>query len=190
MSDNLINSLNFEKSGVGHKESEVGYDIREAIESDIEGIVELCRNSILNSCNKDYKAAQLKAWAYTGLTRETVGRLFEKSKIYLTEDQKGLIGVASLSYGNYLHLLYVHPERQGCGYGKNLLRDVESIVYQHEYKFITVRASITAKPLFLKSGYHVLHELDSEIGTQSLINFEMMKVLGHLIDIDRKVLSG
>ena len=169
---NLINSL---ENSVRQFDSELGCQIRSATESDIEGIVELCRNSILITCCGDYNSAQLDAWAFNGFTNQKLSKSLSETKIFLTEDDYGLIGIGSLAEKQYLDLLYIHHDRQGNGFGQKLLHFLESIVIRKGSKYITSYVSITAKSFFQKNGYKVLHEQQVNVGNQLLTNFEMKK---------------
>ena len=171
---NLINSL---ENSVRQFDSEFGYQIRSATESDVKRIVILCRNSILNTCCGDYNPAQLNAWAFNGFTTQKLSKSLCETKIFFTEDHNGLIGVGSLSEQQCLDLLYIHFERQGYGYGQKLLHFLELIVKQKGYKFITSYVSKTAKSFFQKNGYKVLHEQQVNVGNQLLTNFKMKKSL-------------
>ena len=168
-------SKKIEKSSVEQNAPEAKYEIRTATELDIDRILELCHNSILWSCRGDYNIDQLHSWAYIGFTPESLRHLINDSKIFLMEDHNGMIGVASIVKEQHIHLLYIHHEKQGCGYGKQLLSYMEFLIFCKGYKSISLRASITAKPFFLKSGYTLLREHQSLIGNQSLTNFEMLK---------------
>ena len=169
------NSKKIEKCIIERNVPEAKYEIRTATELDIDRILELCHSSILCSCRGDYNIEQLNSWAYIGFTPDSLRRLINDSKIFLMEDHNGMIGVASIVKEQHIHLLYIHHERQGCGYGKQLLSYMEFLIFCKGYKSISLRASITAKPFFLKSGYTLLREHQSLIGNQSLTNFEMIK---------------
>ena len=156
---------------------EFGYQIRSATESDVERMVKLCRNSILNTCCGDYNSSQLNAWAFNGITNQKLFNLLSETKIFLTEDHNGLIGVGSLSEQQCLDLLYIYHERQGYGYGQKLLNYLELIVIQKGYKFITSYVSKTAKSFFQKNGYKVLHKQQVNVENQLLTNFKMKKRL-------------
>ncbi len=172
----LSNSKKIEKSSVERNVPEANYEIRTATELDIDRILELCHNSILLSCRGDYDIDQLNSWTYIGFTPDSLMRLMNDSKIFLMEDHSGIIGVASIVKEHHIHLLYIHHERQGCGYGKQLLSYMEFLIFCKGYKSISLRASITAKPFFLKSGYTIVREHQSLIGNQSLTSFEMKKM--------------
>ena len=169
------NSKKIEKCSGERNVPEAKYEIRTATELDIDRMLELCHNSILLSCRGDYNIDQLNSWAYIGFTPDNLMRLINNSKVFLMEDNSGMIGVASIVKEQHIHLLYIHHERQGRGYGKQLLSYLEFLTFCSGYKSISLHASITAKPFFLRSGYTLLREHQSLIGNQSLTNFEMLK---------------
>lgn len=81
-------------------------------------------------------------------------------------------------------MLYVHPKYQHKGVASLLCDKLEEHV---KNKVITVDASITAKPFFLKRGYEVIMEQTVVRQGVVLTNYRMGKEKRKLINLDKKV---
>jgi GNAT superfamily N-acetyltransferase len=68
-------------------------------------------------------------------------------RFWLTDDDKGIVGVAyaeleRMTEGTWnLQLIAIHPDRQGQGRGKQLLREVEQVVIQRSGRVLLVETS-------------------------------------------------
>lgn len=75
--------------------------------------------------------------------------------VYLLNDADGkAVGTVTLN-DNEINRLFVLPTAQGCGYGKRLLDFSEQEIFR-EYEKITLSASFSAKPIYLKRGYQAV----------------------------------
>ena len=82
-------------------------EIRTAIPSDAEELIELSQSSILKTCREDYTQPQLKAWA-NGINRPNRFKEAIKNQYFIVaEIDNEIVGFASLENGNYIDFLYV-----------------------------------------------------------------------------------
>ena len=80
--------------------------------------------------------------------------------VYLCFDSKRAVGTVTVK-GNEICRLFVLPDAQGNGYGRDLLRFAENAV-SAKYDAIVLDASLPAKAIYMKKGYvqteyHAIH---------------------------------
>src|SRR4051812_18745655 len=95
---------------------------RKATLQDIDQLKELYFGTITTINTKDYNEEQIKAWASTVERTESLLRRISEQCFFVVEnDDKKIIGFASLDKTGYLDLLYVHKDFQRTGIAKKLL---------------------------------------------------------------------
>lgn len=89
----------------------------------------------------------------------------ESGNVYLCIDEEGdAVGTVTLNE-NEIGRLFVLPEYQGNGYGRELLGFSEKAVME-EHNSIVLHASLPAKNIYLKRGFKITesHVLDAPYG--------------------------
>ncbi|MEP3280118.1 MAG: GNAT family N-acetyltransferase [Stappiaceae bacterium] len=126
----------------------------------------------------DYTLEQLRAWAPDHIPVSGFERRIAQTEVFVTEDGSGITGIGSLTGGDYLDLLFVRHDRQRRGLGRLLIAAIEhSARSAGGVSALTSDVSITAKPLFIASGFNIITEQMVELRGQTLKNFKMLKNL-------------
>jgi len=82
-------------------------------------------------------------------------------------------------------MMFVHPGWQGLGVASRLLRRVEEAACALGVHRIYTEASITARPFFLRRGFHLLRSQVVEKRGERLDNFLMEKpISGNVLTAD------
>ncbi len=85
---------------------------------------------------------------------ENILRDIENDKVFLCTDEEGnAVGTVTLNE-NEIGRLFVLPEFQGRGYGRELLEFSESAVSE-KYDSIVLHASLPAKNIYLRRGFRI-----------------------------------
>jgi putative acetyltransferase len=124
----------------------------------------------------DYTPEQLDAWAPLEPNREAWARL-ETQHCFVVENQKIIVGFASLTDEGLLDTLFVHRDFQGKGIATALLKQIERVARRRNLTILHTEASITARSFFEKNGFVLLQEQEKQTKGQVLINFLMEKSL-------------
>jgi len=147
--------------------------------SDLEGIVTLFKETVHHVNAKDYTPEQLLVWAphHIHHSHERWQSLL-RNIAYLAEIDHVIVGFADMTTEGYLDRLFVHKNYQRQGIAAQLVKKLESLLFERGVKKITTEASITAKPFFECMGYFVVKEQNKpHPGGVTLTNFLMEKRL-------------
>jgi putative acetyltransferase len=130
--------------------------------ADLDEILRLFRDTVRTVNGRDYSAEQVAAWAPDEPDRQAwLGRLTQPWTL-VAEDGKinngAIVGFGQLRPDGHVDLLYVHAGRQRQGIGKRLLDHLVELARAHGLRQLSVEASITAKPFFLRQGFETLAE--------------------------------
>ena len=154
-------------------------NIRQFEHSDALAVSELIRNTIKISNTKDYPKELMDAL----INVETPEHVLERASwthFYVVEDQEKIIGCGAI--GPYwgkedessLFTIFVSPEYQGKGVGREIIDTLEKDEYFLRAKRIEIPASITGVPFYLKMGYHFKNGI-SEPDDEHLIRMEKIQ---------------
>lgn len=149
-------------------------ELRKYLPSDVEALAELFYQTVHAVNAKDYTREQLDAWTTGSVDLEAWNRSFlEHYTIVALIDGK-ITGFGDIAPSGYLDRLYIHKDHQGRGIASAICDALESAV---DTKQITVHASITAKPFFLRRDYRIVKEQQVVRKGIFLTNFIMEKRL-------------
>lgn len=123
---------------------------------------------------RDYTVEQLNAWAPSPPEPLVWGQSFAGRDAWAAVCQGVPVGFADMDPSGYLDRLYVHKDFQGHGIATALCDLLEM---RTTASVLTVYASITARPFFLRRGYQVVHLNTVERHGVQLQNFLMEKRL-------------
>lgn len=132
--------------------------IRRLREQDAQAVSELIITTIRISNTRDYPAEMMEELVKTQ-TAEHVLQRASWTHFYVAEENGTVIGCGAI--GPYwgkedessLFSIFVHPEHQGKGIGKAIVRALEQDEFALRAKRIEIPASITGLPFYLKLGY-------------------------------------
>lgn len=142
--------------------------IRKYQESDFNEIARLFYDTVHTINRKDYSEEQLNVWADGQPDRNKWNSsLLEHLCIVAVIDGQ-IAGFGDIDKSGYLDRLYVHKDFQGMKVGTVIC---DSLEQQAQGLTISVHASITALPFFMKRGYQAIKEQQVERRGIMLTNF-------------------
>jgi GNAT superfamily N-acetyltransferase len=134
-------------------------EIRRFREEDAKEVSEVIRTTVRISNTKDYPADLMDELIASETPDAVLGRA-SWTHFYVVCDEGKIIGCGAI--GPYwgkgdessLFTIFVLPEYQGKGVGRQLIGTLENDEYFLRAKRIEIPASITGVPFYLKMGYH------------------------------------
>ena len=133
-------------------------NIRRLKEQDAQAVSELIITTIRISNVRDYPAELMEELVRTE-TPEHVLQRASWTHFYVAEDADRIIGCGAI--GPYwgkedessLFTIFVHPDYQGKGVGKAIVKTLEQDEFALRARRIEIPASITGLPFYRKMGY-------------------------------------
>ncbi len=141
-------------------------------------IVNLFRDTVHAVNAKDYNQDQLNAWAPEHIDAEKWDIKLSQHYTVIAECNGVICGFGDIDDTGYFDHLFVHKDYQGQGVAAKIAGAIEEYAIKKDFEIITVAASITAKPFFLKRNYTVVKEQQVEYNGQTFTNYFMEKQLG------------
>ena len=134
-------------------------EIRRFREEDAKEVSEVIRTTVRISNTKDYPVELMDELIASETPEAVLGRA-SWTHFYVVLDEGKIIGCGAI--GPYwgkedessLFTIFVLPEYQGKGVGRQLIGTLENDEYFLRAKRIEIPASITGVPFYLKMGYH------------------------------------
>jgi len=147
--------------------------VREYKPNDLETVVALFNRSIREIASKNYSSAQIAAWAplYPNLSgwAERLGH----SGVFVCERRGQIVGFGRIDAEGLVDLLYVHPEFQRQGVGRELFDKLCSWAERRGIRQLRAEVSISARPFFESMGFRIVKSQSIERRGVSLNNFLM-----------------
>ncbi len=131
--------------------------LRTAQETDADQISALVQRTVRISNAQDYSAAVI-ARVVGSFTAETVLGFLKSREVLVACRGEAIVGTASLD-GDVVRAVFVAPEVQGMGVGQKLMAVIESVAAQNGVRILTVPASLTGKPFYIRLGYREVREV-------------------------------
>ena len=122
-------------------------------DGDLNAILRLFYDAVHTTCLGDYTRAQVDAWADGKPDREAWARSLNEHFSLVARMDGEIVGFGDIDESGYLDRLYVRPDAQRRGVATALCERLEA---HARGKVVTVHASITALPFFLRRGYRLL----------------------------------
>lgn len=148
--------------------------IRTYHSEDCEKLAELFYNTVHTINAKDYTEEQLTAWADGNVDPVRWNQSFMDHYCVVAVEGREIVGFGDIDKAGYLDRLYVHRDFQNQGIATAICHELEQAL---DVERITVHASITAKPFFIRRGYNVLKKQQLTRKGIVLTNYIMEKKL-------------
>ena len=159
--------------------------IRQAIENDLDEILNLFYETVTSVCKADYNEEQIKVWASFAKKNQKWLDRIKKQYFLVAELDNKIVGFGSMEKGDYLDLLYIHKNYLRQGVANRLLTELEDETLRQQKYLISSDVSITARPFFEKHGYKVTKEQRNKFDNIEIINYKMTKEMPHKIGKDK-----
>jgi putative acetyltransferase len=151
--------------------------IRPWTPEDTDALADLFRRSVREVASRDYRPAQIEAWAAApGNAQEWTERM-RKRVVFVADEAGQAIGFIQYEPPDHIDMTYVHPQRQRMGVASALLAEVEEKARKRGVGLLNVEASITSRPFFEARGYEVLTPQVVTVRDQDFLNYRMAKRL-------------
>jgi len=131
-------------------------EIRPAHAQDVDAISRLIIAALQTSNAQDYPAAVI-AQVQENFSPHAVRQLLSKRQVFVAQAAGEIVGTASLD-GPVVRSVFVAPDRQGQGIGRQLMAELERQALGAGLTQLTVPASITAEGFYANQGFHTLRE--------------------------------
>jgi len=151
--------------------------IRDYRPDDVNALIELFRGSVRVLARKDHTESQLLAWAPDDIDPKVFGPRRASRPTWIAEVDGQIAGFSDLEPDGHVDMLYVHPAHQGKGVARALLRHVEDTAIRKGLKLIYTHASITARPVFERMGFHTIRAQTVTARGETFTNYRMEKQL-------------
>ena len=128
---------------------------------------------------RDYHPDLINRWAPKNKDLdEWADRMKQQSPFVAIIDSQ-IVGMAELESNGFIDYFYVHPDFQGRGVGKALLKHIESEVSEMLVDRLFCDVSLTARPFFESQSFSVTEARQNIILGHPAPNFAMER---HLIE--------
>lgn len=144
--------------------------------SDCPQLLKLFYDTVHTVNSADYSEKQLNAWADGNANADIWNKSLSEHFTIVAEENNIITGFGDIDDSGFLDRLYVHRDFQRMGIASAICDRLESY---YDNDIITVHASITAKPFFIKRSYVVVKEQQVIRHNISLTNFIMEKHKNH-----------
>lgn len=146
--------------------------IRKYQPSDCETLADLFYNTVHTINAKDYTKEQLDAWATGSVDLAEWNRSLSDHYSLVAVQGNTITGFGDIDKTGYLDRLYVHKDYQHQGIASAICDRLEQAFPAGG---ITSHVSVTARPFFLRRGYHVLKKQQVIRNGIFLTNYVMVK---------------
>lgn len=146
--------------------------------SDCEEIIKLFYQTVHTINSADYSPEQLNVWATGNENPDVWNKSLSEHYTVVAEENNTICGFGDIDSTGYLDRLYIHKDFQRQNIASQICDVLEKSVVSDR---ITVHASITAKPFFLKRGYITVKEQQVIRNGISLTNFVMEKTISQAL---------
>jgi putative acetyltransferase len=127
--------------------------LRPFLPQDGELLAQIFRDSIAELTGEDYSEAQQEAWMSSADDEAAFTQRLASQLSLIATIAGSPVGFISVKGKDHIDMLYVHPSVTLCGVATLLTDAVEKLTQSRGAAHLTVEASDTAQPFFLKRGY-------------------------------------
>ena len=154
-----------------------GLKIRRFQAADAEGSAQLYFRAVREGALAAYTPEQVRAWAPEMPEVDVWHDRLAKDDCFVAEMNGHLAGFMTFDASGYIDLAFVAPEFMGQGVAAALYQQIETVATSKRIEILTVHASLLARNFFLKQGWTILHQEETERAGVSLTRFAMEKKL-------------
>ena len=151
--------------------------IRRWTERDTEALADVFRRSVREVASRDYRPAQIEAWAAAPGETSVWNERMQKRVVFVAEHSQRPIGFIQYEPPDHIDMTYVHPEWQRRGVASALLAALEAEARRLDVPLLNVEASITSRPFFEAGGYEIITPQIVTARGQDFLNYRMSKKL-------------
>ena len=152
-------------------------DLRRYRTEDLPALSRLFGETVRRVNIRDYTPAQAEAWAAGEADLLTRDDWFRRLYTLVAEIDGQIAGYGNVDGTGYLDHLFVRWDCQGRGVATAICGALEARCRDLGLDAVTVHASRTALPFFLRRGYAVEREQQVPVRGQVLTNYAMGKAL-------------
>lgn len=109
-------------------------------------------------------------------TKETIAQRAIRGHYFVARRDGELVGVIGLA-GDKVRNLFVSLNHQGKGVGKQLYQKVETLAKEQGLKRLRLYASLPAINFYIKQGFKIIKQYQSELHGESYQSTLMKKIL-------------
>jgi putative acetyltransferase len=150
----------------------MNFTIHKSSLENIDEILELFKNTIKNSCSKDYNETQITTWISSTEDKERWKHKIRTQYFIVAKLHNKIVGFGSLEE-NYIDLLYVHEGFLNKGIASLIYQSLKTKSANLGFTSLSTHSSITAVPFFKSKKFEVIKENKVMIKGVEIINFEM-----------------
>ncbi|BFM51322.1 GNAT family N-acetyltransferase [Marinomonas sp. THO17] len=144
-------------------------NIRKIEESDVEAVSAICMASFSESVASSLSEEGISTFSKIAASDAFLQRTREDNLILVSESGGKILGIVELKEGRHIAMLFVSPEFQKKGIGRELLLSALSFA---RVDIVTVRASLSSVPAYIKYGF----ECKGEVGEAAGLVYQPMEI--------------
>ncbi len=154
-------------AGVKFKETAV--IVRKMNEKDLEVVCAICMNSFLTSVEETLSEKGISSFTKIAAIDAFRTRMQEDNLMLVIECEREIKGVVELNEGRHIAMLFVDPGQQKKGIGRKL---ISSALTYARVETVTVRASLSSVPAYVKYGF----KCKGEVGESAGLEYQPMEI--------------
>lgn len=151
--------------------------IRSFRPDDIDALMALFQRAVREIASRDYSPKQIAAWSQARTDRDGwLARRLAKPT-FIAERAGEIAGFSDLESDGHIDMLFVSPDHQRQGVATRLINHVIGNAREQGLRAVYTEASITARPVFERCGFHVVAAQQVTLHGQTLTNYRMRREL-------------
>jgi GNAT superfamily N-acetyltransferase len=147
---------------------DIDSDLRAAWDCDAEAISQVIVSALRETNAKDYPRKDIERLAQI-FGPAAVLDMMGKRKVFVATSGQRIVGTASLD-GRAVHAVFVAPDVQRRGVGRQLMAEVERTARSTGMAPLVVQSSVTAVPFYARLGFKAVR--DHHFGEEHTIIME------------------
>ena len=136
-------------------------NIREIQDKDMEAVSAVCLRSFSKSIAPSLSEEGINTFSQIAASSAFCERAKADNLMYVAEENGSIKGVVELKVGRHIAMLFVDPELQRAGVGRQLLL---SALRHSRFNTVTVSASLASIPAYKKYGFACKGEIAKSAG--------------------------
>lgn len=135
--------------------------IRSLTPDDLPRVSQICREAFMASVAGTLSQQGIDSFSQIATSENFRTRLEGDNAMRVYVEGEEVLGVVELKAGRHLAMLFIDPLHQGRGIGRQL---VTAILPQARTEVVTVSASLSSVPAYLKYGFHCCGDVAESSG--------------------------